>query len=121
MRRMSFMLTTRQLLERSKTVTRRLGWEFLKPGEVLLAVDKCMGLKPGQVSQTLATIQVISATRVSLDKIDALDVAREGFPGMEPEAFVAMFCKHMKCAPDTPVTRIEFRYVVPMPREERTE
>ena len=32
-RNMSFTLTTWQIREQTKTVTRRKGWQFLKPGE----------------------------------------------------------------------------------------
>jgi hypothetical protein len=31
---------------------------------------------------------------------------------MTPEAFVAMFCRQMRCEPDMPVTRIEYEYVL---------
>jgi len=48
MRNMSFMLTTGALLEGRKMVTRRLGWWFLKPGDRLCAVERCMGLKAGE-------------------------------------------------------------------------
>ena len=43
-RNMSFMLTTEQVRNKTKTVTRRLGWWFLKPGEIVNAVEKGMGL-----------------------------------------------------------------------------
>lgn len=45
---MSFALTTVQILDGSKDVTRRLGWEFLKVGDLLRPVRKCMGLRPGE-------------------------------------------------------------------------
>ncbi len=47
MRNISFSLTERQFMDKSKTVTRRLGWKFLKPGDRLMGCRKCMGLKPG--------------------------------------------------------------------------
>ena len=50
-RNMSFMITTEQIKNRTKTVTRRLGWNFLKPGEVVNACEKCRGLKAGQKVQ----------------------------------------------------------------------
>ena len=40
MRRMSFALTTDQILSQTKTVTRRFGWEKLKPGDVLQPVPQ---------------------------------------------------------------------------------
>jgi len=45
-RNISFALTTKQIRNRSKTVTRRLGWLHIKKGDVLNACVKCMGLKP---------------------------------------------------------------------------
>ena len=44
-RNMSFSMTTEAIRDRSKTVTRRLGWSFLQPGDLLWAVEKGMGLK----------------------------------------------------------------------------
>lgn len=48
MRNMSFALTTDQILAGTKTVTRRLGWLRLQPGDHLRPVRKCMGLRPGE-------------------------------------------------------------------------
>lgn len=39
-RNMSFALTTDQVKDRVKTVTRRNGWWFLKPGDIVNAVKK---------------------------------------------------------------------------------
>jgi hypothetical protein len=47
-RLMSFAHTTDQIRNRTKTVTRRNGWADLKPGELFWAVEKAMGLKPGE-------------------------------------------------------------------------
>lgn len=47
---MSFSHTTDQILNRTKTVTRRLGWENLQPGDRFWAVKKAMGLKRGEFS-----------------------------------------------------------------------
>lgn len=47
MRIMSFALTEQQLMDGTKTVTRRVGWANLKPGDRLTAVRKAMGLKKG--------------------------------------------------------------------------
>lgn len=111
MRLMSFMLTTAQILDRSKTVTRRLGWEELAPGTRLKAVEKAMGLKNGERVNVLAEIEVVSVTQERLSLISAEDCAREGFPDLTPAQFVAMFCEHMRCKPTRRVNRIEFRYV----------
>lgn len=48
MRNISFALTVPQIMEGSKTVTRRLGWLHANPGQLLRPVRKCMGLRPGE-------------------------------------------------------------------------
>lgn len=111
MRNMSFALTEPQLLDGSKTVTRRMGWEWLRPGVRVCAVRKCMGLAVGQKVERLGVIEVVSARREMLLDIEEADVRREGFPNMTPAAFVAMFCGHMGCLPSATVTRIEFKRV----------
>lgn len=117
MRRMSFMLTRDQIRARTKTVTRRLGWRNLKPGERIRAVNKCMGLKKGEKAIDLAVLEVVSVHREQLKAIEGRfsETLAEGFPFDHPKSwpseFIAMFCEHMKCTPETEVTRIEFRYV----------
>ena len=111
MRMMSFALTERQLMDGSKTVTRRTGWKNLRPGERLLAVRKAMGLKAGVRAQPLCEIEVVSVRRESLDSITNDDCAREGFPHFLAADFVDMFCEEMHVDPTHEVTRIEFRKV----------
>lgn len=108
MRRMSFAMTERQLVAGHKTVTRRLGWVCLKPGDELLAVDKAMGLKKGQKARPLARIRVKSTERVALAALDGDEPRKEGFPWMSCAEFVGFFCRSLKCTPDTVVNRIEF-------------
>lgn len=110
-RSMSFALTTSQILDRSKTVTRRLNWDGLKPGTVLWAVKKGMGLKKGEQVEKLALIRVASVRRERLWSITDEDVVREGFPGRAAHEFVEMFCDHMGVKPDAWVNRIEFEYL----------
>ena len=115
MRNISFALTTKQILAQTKTVTRRLGWKFLKPGDYLCGVEKSQGLKPGEKLVRLNVIRVISVAREMLQEIAELDAKdecrKEGFPEMHPDVFIEMFCEHMGCTPTTWVTRIEFAYV----------
>ena len=121
MRNMSFALTTEQVRNQTKTVTRRLGWKTLKPGTLIQPVVKGMGLgKGGKVEKIGGPIRVVSVRLESLDSIRAADViagygapevVREGFQLMTAQEFVAMFCRHNKCGPSTAVTRIEFKYV----------
>lgn len=111
MRNISFALTTPQFRARTKTVTRRLGWEFLRPGDRLMACVKCQGLKPGEVLERLGEIVVTDVRRERLDAITPEDVVKEGFPEMTRGEFIAMFCDHMGCGRWRRVTRIEFQYV----------
>ena len=111
MRNMSFMLTTRQINDQSKTVTRRLGWKFLKPGDLICAVEKSQGLKRGEKVNRLATIRIIKTSFEPLNTITLNDVVREGFPEYLVSDFIRMFCLEMCVGPKQLVNRIEFEYV----------
>ena len=114
MRNISFSLTTPQFRDGSKDVTRRLRWLFLKVNDHLMACEKCQGIQPGESLVRLGPIQVISITREPLSRMidDArygrAEARREGFPEMNGRQFVEMFCRHMKCTPNTRIARIEF-------------
>ena len=122
MRNMSFALTTTQILEGTKSVTRRLGWLHAKPGQQLRPVRKCMGLRPGEKLEVLRDpLTIVSVRREPLRAmLDDLDYGfreceLEGFGAHPdyrwPSAFVAMFCAtHKGCTPETMVTRLEFAY-----------
>ena len=118
-RNISFSLPTDQIRKRTKTVTRRKGWLFLKVGDVLNACVKCQGLKPGEQIEKICQIRVTSMRRESLDDIDAdhefgyanREVKKEGFPSMSGIEFVTMFLKNMGGSADQEVTRIEFEYI----------
>jgi hypothetical protein len=85
MRNMSFSLTTRQFLDGSKTVTRRVGWNNLKPGERFMAVEKAMGLRKGEKVKRLGECVCVSKTAHQLVEMFLFpgDCEREGFPEME--------------------------------------
>ncbi len=116
---MSFMLTTEQIKNRSKTVTRRLGWRFLNPGDILNACEKCQGLKKGEKIKRICQIKVVSNRSQSLDLLlnDAFynyaveEMVKEGFQSISPSWFVEMFSRHNKCQPYEIINRIEFEYV----------
>lgn len=121
-RNISFALTTKQFRDRTKTVTRRMGWANLKQGDILCAVVKSQGLKKGEKVEKLGTIRVKDVRREFLDRmLSDLDygfaeTVREGFPPPHPwywpTVFVDGFCNsHKGCAPDSIVTRIEYDYV----------
>ncbi len=120
MRSISFSLTTDQVRDRTKTVTRRLRWKNLKPGTLLQGVVKAMGLKKGERQEKLEVIRVLSVRQEPLTALILKPVygreetTKEGFPEghplHEPAAFVQMFCEHNRCEPDEVITRIEFDY-----------
>ena len=109
-RNMSFMLTKEQIRAKTKTVTRRLGWWFLKPDDVVWACEKCMGLKKGEKVRRICLIQIVDTHPEPLTAITQEECAKEGFPDMTPGQFIKMFCDFDRCKPDTIVNRIEFRY-----------
>lgn len=116
---MSFSLTTEQMRRREKTVTRRLGWDSLLPGQLVCAVEKCMGLKKGEAVKRIGVVRVVSVGKEPLWKMiydhpyGCEEVVKEGFPAMTPTQFVEMFCEHNKVEPARPVNRIEFEHVQP--------
>lgn len=111
-RNMSFALTTEQVKNQTKTVTRRFAWWFLKPGDILQPVEKAMGLKPGEkIKRIGGTIRIVSVRREPLHAIDKNDCIKEGFPDFEPIDFVCMLQDHYMCKPDKEVNRIEFEYL----------
>lgn len=110
-RNMSFMLTTEQVRQQTKTVTRRLGWNHLRVGDELNACVKCMGLKPGEKVETIALIRVVDVRREYLFYVTDDDVTREGFPGRSKEWFIDMFMREMGVPMSAGVTRIEFEYI----------
>lgn len=109
-RNMSFMLTTQQVRDRTKNVTRRLGWDNLKPGEILNACVKCQGLKKGEKVERITQIRVVSKRKEPLFKITYPELKREGFPDWTVTGFIEMFTKHNKCDRAKLVNRIEFEY-----------
>lgn len=110
-RNMSFMLTTEQFRNRTKTVTRRNGWKFLKPGDIVCAVEKSQGLKRGETVKRLGLIRIVSVRREPLNHITKQDCIDEGFPDWSPQQFVRFYADHNRIDIWEPVTRIEFEYI----------
>lgn len=121
MRRMSFALTTQQVRDRRKWVTRRLGWNFVREGDLLLPVERAMGLRKGEKAVVLENPIAVMGTR--WEPLEAIrenpkDVLLEGFPGRDPEWFIDFFLSHISKAKrrsDIPVNRIHFSYTDPNP------
>ena len=110
-RLMSVTLTEQQVVDRTKTVTRRKGWLFLKPGDRLTLCRKVMGRRKGDPLVRLAEVEVVSVRRERLCDITADDVECEGFPDRLRFTFMAFFCEHMGGDVLQEVTRIEWRYL----------
>lgn len=110
-RLMSVAFTEQAVRDRIKTVTRRKGWTFLKPGDRLTLCRKVMGRK-GAPLVRVAEVEVVAVSREPLSAITAEEVAREGFPGMTPEEFIRRFFTDAQGIPaDLDVTRVEWRYL----------
>lgn len=129
-RLMSVTLTEQAVVERRKTVTRRLGWLMLKPGDELDLCRKVMGRRKGDPLVRLARVRVTDVRRERLDMITDEEVAREGFTrealsgharlgggswdGADDTAsarFVRFFIDHMGGTREQEVTRIEWEYL----------
>lgn len=124
MRNISFALTTEQIRNQTKCVTRRLGWSTLKPGTLLQPVVKAQGIpKGGHVEKIGGPIRVVSVRRERLARFVSessawarREVVAEGFPQMSRYEFFGFFskthgAKSEEQALKMEVTRIEFEYV----------
>ena len=126
-RLMSVALTEQAVIERRKTVTRRLGWTWLEPGTRLTLCRKVMGRRraDGTVEPLvrLADVEVTDVRQEPLWMIAEDDITAEGVPhsvwaAHDPDPKVhptvkwaEWFATQMRCSIDTPVTRIEWRYL----------
>lgn len=108
---MSFAFTAKQYLDGTKTVTRRIGWDFLKTGDVCNGVLKSRGLKKGEHVKVLGRHRIVSIYPERLNSITLDDVVNEGFPNFSREDFIQFFCAMNKCRPETFVNRIEFERI----------
>jgi hypothetical protein len=119
MKNISFALTESQFLDGTKDVTRRLGWQTVKPGQRLMACQKCQGLRPGETIVRLGEIEILSVRRETLNcmivrpRYGKIEAAREGFPHLTGAEFVALFIRHMRVEPTKIITRLEFRRISP--------
>jgi len=121
-RNISFALTTEPFKNRTKTVSRRLGWwedkkrrRIIRAGDLLMGCEKCQGIEKGGLVR-LGLIQVVDVRREPLNLMlypdyGSDEVVKEGFPNLTGGEFVDMFCSHMNCNQHEDVTRIAFRYV----------
>lgn len=129
---MSVSHTADAVIERRKTVTRRLGWRFLTIGNRLALCRKVMGRQPGEPLERLAEVEVIDVRRELLTAITDADVDAEGVPVdvFTPELlrgsprthemtcadcrranWIGWFARTMGVPVTTEITRIEWRYL----------
>ena len=117
MRDMSFALTVEPMRQHLKHCTRRFGWDDIKVGEILQAVEKCQGLKKGEHVKKLDVIRVTAerweplTQMVEFSEYGKEEVILEGFPLMSPAEFVMMVAKANHKEPYQMVHRIQFEYV----------
>lgn len=110
-RNMSFQKTKRQMYERTKFVTRRLGWAGLRPGEIINAAEQCQGLKRGSRITIICQIRILEVRSEQLSMMTKAECVLEGFPEMEPVEFVKMFAEFNRCDENAPVNRIAFEFI----------
>lgn len=113
------------------------GRRLLKPLDTVTLCRKVQGRKPGEPIERLAEVEAVTVWREPLavltdyetfvsdysetglrftvdiwEQWRAGEMAREGFPGMDPADFVnRFFVAAQGMTPDDHVTRIEWRYV----------
>lgn len=105
-------MTKRQYRERTKTVTRRMGWEFARVGDVCNGVEKAQGLKKGEKIVVMGQHKFTDVRREPLNAVTPEDVVKEGFPEMTVEEFITFYCKgHKGCTPETVITRMEYEFL----------
>ena len=115
---MIFSDTASHVRERMTTVTRRVGWRFLKPNDLVQAVEKTRGVKKGAPISALAILRIRDVRVEPLSRLvtDARyaedELPREGFPCWSRDDFIVKFLRmHRLNTVDIDVTRIEFEYV----------
>jgi len=117
-RNISFMMTTEQVRNKTKTVTRRDGWDFVKVGDILQGVEQCQGIPKGGSMVKLHRIRVTGTRWEPLDRLlkepeyGKAEMILEGFPRFTPMQFVTMYLKGAIDKASKEVNRIEFSYTL---------
>lgn len=134
-RLISMAKTVPQVIARAKTVTRRDGWLFAVPGDVYEMVEWSTRVGQAQACgcgkapvvplkfcttcgmgyvlrdpRRLGKIRVLSVRREPLREITDFDIDREGFPGLDRDGFIHLYCNGAP-DPERVVTRVEFEYL----------
>lgn len=113
MRNMSFSMTTEQYRNRTKLVTRRFGWDFLRPGDLFMGIEKGMGLPKGAKIVRMHPSRVLLVTPEPVYAIHDYpnDCELEGFPDWTPDQFIEFLCKKSGKKPDAILNRILFEHL----------
>lgn len=114
MRNMSFFYTKDQVRAGTKTETTRPGWNFLKPGDRVMACEKCQGLGKGGKIVKIRPIEIVKTEKIHALSIcyTKKNVNAEGFPGMTPITFVrSILVEKCKLSLGDQVNRITFKYI----------
>ena len=102
------------MYNKTKTQTSRIGWEFLKLGDVNMACEKCQGLKKGEKIIKIGPIKVIKNEPIKVHPYyySEQNVIAEGFPGMRPVDFIYnILIGKCKCELSQPINRITFEHL----------
>jgi hypothetical protein len=110
---MSFPDTALEVRERLQTVTRRPGWRFLKPDDLIQAVEFESNSPRVLGVLRVRNVRVEPLSRLVTDATYAEDeLPREGRPCWSRDHFIATFLRrHRLKNTSVDVTRIEFDYV----------
>ena len=110
---MSFPDTALEVRERLQTVTRRPGWRFLKPDDLIQAVEFESNSPRVLGVLRVRNVRVEPLSRLVIDATYAEDeLPREGRPCWSRDHFIATFLRrHRLKNTSVDVTRIEFDYV----------
>lgn len=121
-RLMSVAFTEDAVRAQTKTVTRRAGWSYLAPGDVIDLCRKVMGRRRGEPLVRVARVRVVSVRREHLHCLlmdpayGAAEMTAEGFPGLDPAEFIRRyFIEVQRLDARAEVTRVEWEY---LPRPE---
>jgi len=108
---MSVSHTEQQVEDRSKSMTRRLGWKMVRVGDHLTLCRKVMGRKPGEPLVRITEVEITAIREERLWEISHEDVIAEGFPDWSTDQFIEFFCRQFKVQEWVVVTVLEWRYL----------
>ena len=91
-------------------MTRRHGWWKLKPGDILIACEKHLGMEGKECIQ-ICRIRIISTRTEQLCDVSDADIIREGYDDLTKDQFISMCSTRWHIEPSANINRIEFAYL----------